>query len=87
VITRDIQKYLSRDWEAARKSKDEYWRERTAQLGPLESFRIAEELRRQALLQHPGWPQPSDRHTDILTHARLSELLRRASSAQPACRP
>jgi hypothetical protein len=87
VITRDIREYLSRDWEAARRSKDEYWGERIAQLGPLESFRIAEELRRQALFQHPGWPPPSDRREDVLAHAQLSELLRRAGSTRSARRP
>ncbi len=78
MIERGIREFVSREWEAARSSKDEYWAERVARLGPLESFRISEELRQQALLQHPGWPHPSDRRDDILSHVRLSELLRRA---------
>lgn len=78
MIERGIREFVSRDWGAARKSKDDYWAERIARLGPLESFRISEELRQQALLQHPGWPHPSDRRDDILSHARLAELLRRA---------
>ena len=78
MIHRGIREFVSREWEAARKSKDKYWAERVARLGPLESFRISEELRQQALLQHPGWPSPSDRREDILSHVRLAELLRRA---------
>lgn len=78
MIECGIRAFVSRDWEAARKSKDEYWAERFARFGPIESFRIAEELRRQALLQHPGWPHPADRSEDILAHERLAELLRRA---------
>jgi hypothetical protein len=35
-------------------------------------------LRQQAILQHPGWPQPSDRREDLLAHERLAALLRRA---------
>jgi len=77
VIERGIREYMSREWDVARRSKDEYWAERIARLGPLEGFRIAEELRQQALLQHPGWPSPSDRRDDIRAHERLSELLRR----------
>ncbi len=84
VITRGIRELVSRDWAMVRKSKDEYWRARVGRLGALESFRISEELRRQALLMHPGWPSPSDRREDILSHAGLAELLRRADSARRA---
>jgi hypothetical protein len=78
VITRGIREFVSRDWRRAREAKDRYWAERVARLGPCESFRIAEELRRQALTRNPGWPDPSQRREDLLAHARLSELLRRA---------
>ncbi len=82
MIARGIREFVSRDWAAARKSKDEYWGKRVARLGPLESFRISGELRQQVLLQHPGWPHPSDRREDILFHVRFAELLHRASSAR-----
>ncbi|HSF18255.1 MAG TPA: hypothetical protein VLK65_22155 [Vicinamibacteria bacterium] len=81
VITRNIRDFVSRDWEAARESKDAYWGERVLRLGPEESFRISEELRRQALSQHPGWPHPLERREDVLSHARLAKLLRRVDSA------
>jgi hypothetical protein len=45
----------------------------------MEGFRIAEELRRQALLLNPGWPTPDDRRLDFEAHLRLAELLHRAS--------
>jgi hypothetical protein len=77
VITRGIQEFLERDWAAVRHSKDAYWAERIAQLGPAEAFRIAEELRRQAVLQHPNWPDEESRRDDLRAHARLSDLLRR----------
>ena len=79
VITRDIRSYMSRDWEAARESKDAHWAERIARMGPGEGFRIAEELRRQVLLRNPAWPAEDDRREDLRAHLRLSDLLQRAS--------
>jgi hypothetical protein len=78
MIARAIREFVSRDWGAARQAKDAYWGERVARLGPLEGLRIAEELRRQALLQHPGWPNAADRREDLNAHVRLAELLHRA---------
>jgi hypothetical protein len=51
---------VGRDWDSARRNKDAYWAERIERLGPAESFRIAEELRREVLLLHPTWPDSSD---------------------------
>lgn len=79
VITREIRRYVSRDWAAARASKDAFWATRIAQLGPIEGLRIADELRRQVVRQNPGWPTDEDRQDDLAAHTRLSELLRRAS--------
>ena len=79
MITRGIQEYVSRDWDRLRRAKDDYWGERIQRLGPMEAFRIAEELRRQALLLNPGWPNTDDRRQDFEAHARLAELLKRAS--------
>jgi len=85
-MTRRIRELVARAWAAARKSKDEYWRARVARLGALESFRISEELRQQALLQHPGWPSLSDRREDLLSHVHLAELLHRAGPSFDAIR-
>jgi hypothetical protein len=81
VITRDLRDYVARDWNAAREAKDAFWARRIAELGPIEGFRIADELRRQVLEQHPGWPQDEQRDEDRASHVRLSELLQRASRA------
>lgn len=82
VITRGIREFVSRDWLAAREAKDRYWGERIARLGPLEGLRIADELRRQAILQNPAWPSPAERDQDLLSHVRLSERFQRAGSAR-----
>ena len=77
VITRDIHAYMSRDWDAVRVAKDRYWGERIRRLGAAEGLRVGEELRRQVLAMHPGWPSPADREADLAHHVRLGELLRR----------
>lgn len=82
VITRGIHEFVSRDWQAARDNKIVYWGERIARLGPLEGFRVAEELRRQALLQDPAWPGAALRRDDLETHVRLNQIFRRAAAAR-----
>ena len=82
VITRGIREFMARDWRAVREAKDAYWGARVARLGPREGFRIADELRRQAILQHASWPWPADRREDLLAHVRLSECFHRAGSTR-----
>lgn len=82
MITRDIQAYVSRDWEAVRENKDAYWGERILRLGPREGFRVAEALRRQALEMDPTWPDAARRHEDLECHVRLAEIFRRAGPAR-----
>ena len=77
MITRDIQRYMSRDWQALRDAKDTYWADRLDQFGPGEGFRIADELRRQMIRQNPRWPSAEDRGDDLAAHMRLAERLRR----------
>lgn len=79
MITRGIREFVRRDWAAVRKSKDAYWAARIERLGPLEGLRIADDLRRQMLLQNPAWPDARLREDDVLEHARLARLFRRAS--------
>ena len=84
MITDGIREFMGRDWHAARAAKDAYWSERVARLGPLEGLRVADELRKQALLQNPHWPDAADRDRDLLDHVRLAELFTRADSARRA---
>ena len=81
MLTRGIREFVSRDWRAARDAKDAYWGERVSRLGAIEGLRIAEGLRRQALLRDPAWPHPAERRHDLRSHVRLAELFRRAGSA------
>ena len=81
LITDDIDAYMSRDWDAVRRWKDEYCAERIARLGPMEAFRMADELRRYALWLNPAWPSSAERREDLAAHERLSEAFRRAAAA------
>jgi hypothetical protein len=81
-VTRGIRDYVRRDWEVARAAKDDYWSARIRRLGPREGLRIADELRRQVLALDVEWPSQADREGDLATHARVSELLRRAEHAR-----
>jgi hypothetical protein len=82
VITRGIREFVARDWRAARDAKDAYWSARIASMGPLEAFRIGDELREQARLQIPSWPDADDRREDLSSHVRVAALLGRASSVR-----
>jgi hypothetical protein len=84
VITRGLREFVGRDWNAVRESKDAYWAARIERLGPIEGLRIADELRRQVMLQNPEWPDAQLREDDVLAHARLAELFQRACPARRA---
>jgi hypothetical protein len=82
VVTRGIREFVGRDWAAVRESKDAYWAARIERLGAIEGLRIADELRRQMLLQNPGWPDSRLREDDAGAHARLAQLFRRACATR-----
>jgi hypothetical protein len=84
VITRGIREFVGRDWQAVRASKDAYWGERIRRRGPAEGWRIADELRHQARLQHPDWPTAADRDEDLRAHLHLASILSRAGSTRRA---
>jgi hypothetical protein len=82
MITRGIREFAGRDWNSARRSKEAYWGERIARLGPAEAFRIADQLRREVLLLNPAWPDSVQREADVQCHVRVAELLQRAGPAR-----
>ncbi len=84
MITDGIHAFMARDWQRARDAKDTYWADRIGRLGPIEAMRIAEELRRQAKLQHPDWPDAASRGDDLRHHERMTELFARVDAARRA---
>lgn len=67
-----------RDYKHARASKVAYW----ADLTPAERIRLADELRRHALLLHPEWPTDEQRALDVESHIQVAERLERAAAAR-----
>ena len=84
IVTRGIREFAARDWQAARDAKDTYWAERIRRLGPSEALRIADELRRQALLQRPAGQDAASRRDDLRHHVRMTELFARVDAARRA---
>ena len=82
MVSDGIRAFMARDWQRARDAKDAYWAARIRRLGPVEGIRIADELRRQALLQHPDWPDAASRREDLRHHVRMTELLARVDPAR-----
>ena len=74
-----LREYMARDWEAVRESKEAALAERLDRLGPAESLRMADELRRFARSVGSDPAATDFRAADLEAHRRLSALLRRAS--------
>lgn len=66
------------DYDAAERVRTEYWVERLRRLGPAESLRVAEELRRHVRTLRPDWPDRREREADLATHMAVHEALSRA---------
>ena len=84
MITRSIHAFMALDWKRARDAKDAYWAERVRRLSPLEALRIADEPRRQALLQHPNWPDATNWRDDLRHHVHMTELSARVDPVRRA---
>lgn len=73
------QPFWARDWRLIADSKQAAWLDQKRRLGPGAGLRISDELRRQALAEHPEWPSPAQREADLQAHLRVLEILDRAS--------
>ena len=81
-VTIGIGAFMSRDWQRVRDFKDDYWAGRIQSFGPLEGLRIADELRRQTILENPDWLDPASRREDLASHIRLADLFALADAAR-----
>lgn len=68
----------ARDWAMVRASKEAYWRT----LDAATRMRLADELRRHALVLHPEWPTAEQRALDYEAHVLLSERFERAAATR-----
>ncbi len=71
-----LREYAARERRAPAALKSEHWRERKERLGPAESLRVADELRRWYVRRQPGWPSPAERDADLAMHVEVGESLR-----------
>jgi hypothetical protein len=74
----DVLPFVERDWSLHAELKAEAWLARRRELGPAGAFRLADELRRQALLVRPDGPDAEARRADLDAHIELARRLRRA---------
>ena len=72
-----LRAFLDRDWAAASRDKELYWRDYKREHGPAAGIRMADELRRQVLAVRPDWPSAEEREEDLATHLRVIDVLRR----------
>ncbi len=69
--------FVERDWAAAARDKDRYFRDYKREHGPAAGIRMADELRRHVLALRPDWPSEEERADDMATHLRVIDVLRR----------
>ena len=72
----DIQAYVRRRWDLVDALKAQFWATEKPRLGALLALRLADELRRQALILHPEGPTDLERVEDIRAHAAVASKLR-----------
>lgn len=65
------------DHAAADRVRTAYRVERLRRLGPTESFRVADELRRHVRAVRPDWPDRAEREADLAAHMAVREALSR----------
>lgn len=68
--------FVNRDWDAARKLKEDHWVGRNRGLEPGEILRRGEALWRDTRAIRPHGPSAAERQADLESHARVSRLLR-----------
>ena len=76
----DLIAFARRDWAAVEERKRAHWA--SEQLTPEEWLRIGDDLRRHVAALRPDWPSADERQTDLATHIRVAESLRRVDTAR-----
>jgi hypothetical protein len=71
----DVLAFARRDWAAVEAEKARFWVERKASMSPSEALAVGDALRRHAQALKPGWPDSTERASDLAVHRRVSEAL------------
>jgi hypothetical protein len=80
VRKEDLVAYARRDWAAIEERKRAHWA--AEKLTPEESLNIGDDLRCHVSALQPDWPSADDRQTDLATHIRVAESLRRVDASR-----
>jgi hypothetical protein len=75
----DWVRQLQRLTRVADREKALYWRRYKLEHGSAAGIRIADELRRQVLAQHPDWPGREERVLDHAAHQRSLDVFARTA--------
>jgi hypothetical protein len=73
----DLRAFIERDWDAAARDKERYWRDHKRAHGPAAGILLGEALRRQVIAARPDWPSEEERAEDLATHLRVLDVLQR----------
>lgn len=80
----DVLAFVNRDWEAARKLKEDHWVGSKRGLTPREILKQGEDLWRHTRTVRPEGPSEAERQADLENHARVSRLLRSVAPEKPS---
>ena len=85
MITRGIGAFMARDWQDAPTPRIRTGLRAFGDSGPSKGYgglRFADELRPQALLQHPDRPDAASRRDGLRHYVRTTELFARVDAAR-----
>jgi hypothetical protein len=74
----DLLAFARRDWSGVAAMKDHFWVEQKRRMTASEALQLADELRCSVVSRRSDWPSVDERRSDLETHVRVSESLRRA---------
>ena len=78
---KDLVAFVRRDWRAVAALKRERWTHQKSRMAPAEALAIGDELRQHVRVLQDSWPTEQDRRSDLASHLRVSEMLRRVQSS------
>jgi hypothetical protein len=81
VRKKDLIAFVRRDWRAVAALKRERWAHQESRMAPAERLAVGDELRRHVAAFQESWPTEQDRRSDLASHLRVSEMLRRVQSS------
>lgn len=76
VRKEDLIAFASRDWDAVAARKRRWWAEQKSRMTAAEALSVGDELRQHVSSLRDDWPTEDDRRKDLLSHLRVSEMLR-----------